>query len=379
MAQHASRQTPKRSLAGPPQMEVKVERLVRELFELIDTNGAGSITLAKLGAAFSATEVAVPKAEWRQWMRDMDVNNDNRVTWEEFHEYLAYEVVAVSDALVNVLVDDLVLPCGLRLPLAGMVQKLGRQRVLREVEEGGAARTAGVERAGQYVVMLSEQRQAPQRRNNSRIWRSQRILTACGKALGTSAETRHRHLLPSVTDAASTVGGLDTQRRHTPLLQLHDTLPYECYVHNLREEVKATADAQQGAAAGAGVGAGAGAEPPHDSSPAPTDAVGPSPVSSARPPPSLHSMCSPAEADVVTEAELLALDAKLNMLHTRVWQGPWRSTGPAPPPAAGPTPAPAPHATGKGSSARVFTLPAVPVQLSGDNTAGRSLSAPNSP
>eukprot|EP00955_Chlamydomonas_euryale_P067991 359985-Chlamydomonas_euryale.AAC.19 len=46
-----SSRRPWRSKIPPPALDPRVEQLIRELFELIDDDGDGSITLPKLAAA----------------------------------------------------------------------------------------------------------------------------------------------------------------------------------------------------------------------------------------------------------------------------------------------------------------------------------------
>lgn len=160
-------------------------------------------------AALKATNVPLSKQQHRLLMRHLDVNRDGFVAWDEFRDYIAYEVrkcqgekmvVRVSwwrergdrfkmwyrGAIVgggferarscslaclppqknlktlihnmaptlaqvqarpgiDVLAEDLVLAtCSdLRLPLVSMVSKLGRRRVLRDVEKWAPIGMAG--------------------------------------------------------------------------------------------------------------------------------------------------------------------------------------------------------------------------------------------
>lgn len=58
------------------------------------------------------------KAELSGLFRSMDQDRDGFVTWLEFHDWVAWEVAAGQEVL-----DDLVTPTGVRMPLTAMVQK----------------------------------------------------------------------------------------------------------------------------------------------------------------------------------------------------------------------------------------------------------------
>jgi len=187
---------PWRSKIPPPALDPRVEQLIRELFELIDDDGDGSITLPKLAAALRASDVHLSKPDQQHLFRAVDLNCDGVLVWDEFHTFFAWGVHAGQEVLLQDFAVDHV-----RLPVMDIVQKLGRRRVLREVEAGGDARAAAVERAVHHVAMLSDEVKQLHKRKNPHIWRSQRILNACacqGRGEGSAPACMLRRLRPPI-------------------------------------------------------------------------------------------------------------------------------------------------------------------------------------
>eukprot|EP00195_Chlamydomonas_chlamydogama_P016824 CAMPEP_0202912362 /NCGR_PEP_ID=MMETSP1392-20130828/57549_1 /ASSEMBLY_ACC=CAM_ASM_000868 /TAXON_ID=225041 /ORGANISM="Chlamydomonas chlamydogama, Strain SAG 11-48b" /LENGTH=305 /DNA_ID=CAMNT_0049603235 /DNA_START=252 /DNA_END=1165 /DNA_ORIENTATION=+ len=133
----------------PAPLSDKIERAIKEWFDLVDYDGSGCLRAEELVRALQAAKIPFDLSSITEMVRLMDLDRDDAIDWKDFHNYISCEVQAGKDVLGS----EFILPSGLVLPLGSMISNLRRKHIMGEImdnRDGGRARW--VEQGSKYLA-----------------------------------------------------------------------------------------------------------------------------------------------------------------------------------------------------------------------------------